>query len=174
MTVTGQVRTVTIVPTSPPSSSEQNTTTKKSKSFAHSPGKIAGLVIGLLAFFALLIVLALLWRRHKRNQQEAIPSTPVPDTPGGHSSNRTMSQLGGMGGSMASKYGDQPQIVIGGYDGRGGLPRRDSPPRLVDQRLDPGLTFSHDNASRVSMRSLQDNQDYSRKVLRVSQIRAND
>ena len=48
--------------------------------------------------------------------------------------------------------------------------RRHSQARIVDQRLDPGVLWNPDidNGSRASMRSLQDDQDYSRRVLRVS------
>lgn len=50
------------------------------------------------------------------------------------------------------------------------LDKRGSYPLVVDQRLDPGTLWSphHDNDSRISVRSLQDDQDYSRRMLRVS------
>lgn len=48
--------------------------------------------------------------------------------------------------------------------------RRFSQARIVDQRLDPGALWNapFDNQSRVSIRSLQDDQDYSRRVLRLA------
>ena len=50
------------------------------------------------------------------------------------------------------------------------LDRRYSNPRFVDQRLDPHQLWNplQDDHGRVSMTSLRDDQDYSRRVLRVS------
>ena len=50
------------------------------------------------------------------------------------------------------------------------IDHRSSYPRVVDQRLDPVALWNplHDNGSHVSIRSLQDHQDYSRRMLRVS------
>jgi hypothetical protein len=47
--------------------------------------------------------------------------------------------------------------------------RRNSQARIIDQRLDPTTLWNptFDNSDRVSIRSLQDDQDYSRRVLRV-------
>ncbi len=49
------------------------------------------------------------------------------------------------------------------------LDLRSSYPRIVDQRLDPIALWNplHDNGSHVSVRSFQDDQDYSRRMLRV-------
>lgn len=48
--------------------------------------------------------------------------------------------------------------------------RRGSRAKVVDQRLDPSALWNplNDNSSRVSVRSLQDDRDYSRRVLKVS------
>ena len=48
--------------------------------------------------------------------------------------------------------------------------RRSSYPRVVDQRLEPTALWNplHDNGSHVSVRSFRDDQDYSRRMLRVS------
>ena len=50
------------------------------------------------------------------------------------------------------------------------LERRSSYPRIVDQRLEPTALWNpiHDNGSHVSVRSFRDDQDYSRRMLRVS------
>jgi len=43
--------------------------------------------------------------------------------------------------------------------------------RVTDQRLDPAriwMRFDNDNSSRMSLRSLQDNHDYSRRVLKLT------
>ena len=58
----------------------------------------------------------------------------------------------------------------GGYTPTSPLDRRGSQGRIVDQRLDPAMILHSnlDDSSRVSVRSLQDDRDYSRPVLRVS------
>lgn len=52
------------------------------------------------------------------------------------------------------------------------LDKRTSYGRMVDQRLDPVALWNplHDNGSHVSVRSFRDDQDYSRRMLRVSFI----
>jgi len=69
-------------------------------------------------------------------------------------------QTGGWGTGNSSKSPDTSSP----------LDKRASYPLVVDQRLDPGTLWSphHDNESRISVRSLQDDQDYSRRMLRVS------
>ena len=53
--------------------------------------------------------------------------------------------------------------------------RRSSFPRVVDQRLDPVTVWNpiHANGSHVSVRSFRDDQDYSRRMLRVSSPQEN-
>jgi len=46
--------------------------------------------------------------------------------------------------------------------------RRQSGPVFIDQRLNPSLMFAHENGSRASMMTIEDNQDYGRRVLGVS------
>lgn len=50
------------------------------------------------------------------------------------------------------------------------LDKRSSYPRMVDQRLEPTALWNplHDNGSHVSIRSFKDDQDYSRRMLRVA------
>lgn len=57
-----------------------------------------------------------------------------------------------------------------GSSGGSGLMPAVTPDRITDQRLDPGqvwMRYENDNVSRMSVRSLRDDQDYSRRVLRV-------
>ncbi|MCJ1362058.1 hypothetical protein MMC16_001160 [Acarospora aff. strigata] len=70
-------------------------------------------------------------------------------------------QTGGWGGGSPSKSPDTTTSP---------LDKRRSFPLIVDQRLDPGTLWSphHDNDSRISIRSLQDDQDYSRRMLRIA------
>ena len=97
-----------------------------------------------------------------------------------------MSELG-LIGSSRTIMGEKvlPRLATGGHmDGTasksshsphspsGDTRRFSSATRIVDQRLDPGALWNAnlDNNSRVSLRSLQDDQDYSRRVLRVSHL----
>ena len=51
------------------------------------------------------------------------------------------------------------------------MSRRTSYPlRVVDQRLEPAAVWNpiHDNGSHISLRSFRDDQDYSRRMLRVA------
>jgi cell wall integrity and stress response component len=93
---------------------------------------------------------------------------------------RSISELGLVDGAAQGEKQTLPRITTGMWNmsgGSGGSPtglsptnKRNSAARIVDQRLDPGAVWSpeHDNSSRISVRSLQDDRDYSRRVLRVS------
>ena len=54
----------------------------------------------------------------------------------------------------------------------GTLDKRNSYPHITDQRLEPTAVWNplHDNGSHVSVRSFRDDQDYSRRMLRVSRF----
>lgn len=150
--------------------------------FWSSAGKVAGLFVG-LALIVLLTaagVLLYCWRRHRQNTVAPSAADDI-ITPRSRSmselgligSNRTimgervlprLATGGAMGGSTASRTSHSPHSPSG--DTR----RFSQATRIVDQRLEPGALWNanFDNNSRVSLRSLQDDQDYSRRVLRVS------
>jgi len=150
--------------------------------FFSSAGRVVGLFVG-LALIILLVAagaLFLCWRRRRWDDQMLPPmaetggSTPLP-----HSRSRSISELGLMESGTPGEKGILPRIATGMWDmsgGSGGSPtgspsnKRNSAARIVDQRLDPGAVWSpeHDNSSRISVRSLRDDRDYSRRVLRVS------
>ena len=86
-----------------------------------------------------------------------------------------MSQMGLLG-SQKGRNGDLPKLETSWGPGNGAekspadtLDRRSSYPRIVDQRLEPAAVWNplHDNGSHVSIRSFRDDQDYSRRMLRV-------
>ncbi|KAI9845707.1 MAG: hypothetical protein M1837_004540 [Sclerophora amabilis] len=181
MTITGQLRTVTITPTEPP---KANMPLEKSDGrFFSNAGKVAGLFVG-LALIILIVaaaVLYLFWRRHQRALGAAAAAG---SDHGSHQSpmrsrSRSMSELG-LISRNSTLMGEKsvPQIQTVGPSGTMGAPvsptspldKRSSQARIVDQRLDPGLIWNplHDNSSRISVRSLQDDQDYSRRVLRLA------
>ena len=86
-----------------------------------------------------------------------------------------MGLIGGATGSQRERIA--PTIQTSGLGTGNGseqspadtLDRRNSYPRVVDQRLEPTALWNpiHDNGSHVSVRSFRDDQDYSRRMLRV-------
>ncbi|KAL8688540.1 MAG: hypothetical protein Q9218_005578 [Villophora microphyllina] len=176
MTITGQVKTVTITPTAPPSAAADF----RSGGFMSHPGKVAGLfvVVGLLIC---LLAAALIWfyLRWKRNADtETIASTTGGETPQRRQSKlSTIGLLGGTGRSNKRK--SVARIQTGGWGPGNGnekspsdtpIDHRTSYPRVVDQRLDPMALWNplQDNGSHVSIQSFRDDQDYSRRMLRVA------
>lgn len=75
-------------------------------------------------------------------------------------------QTSGWGPSNANGSEKSPADTLSAVD------RRSSYPRVVDQRLEPTALWNplHDNGSHVSVRSFRDDQDYSRRMLRVSPL----
>ncbi|KAG8525694.1 uncharacterized protein KY384_000454 [Bacidia gigantensis] len=185
MTVTGQVKTLTITPTGPPAPTQTIVDTKQAENsggFFSSPGKVAGtfVAVALIIVAALICLLFLLLRRRRRQQQqEKLPSTAGSGTP-----QRRPSRMSQMGLIAAAGSGSQrekrepPTIQTTGW-GPGNsaerspadtLDKRSSYPRFVDQRLEPTAVWNplHDNGSHVSIRSFRDDQDYSRRMLRIA------
>ncbi|KAL8696661.1 MAG: hypothetical protein Q9224_002682 [Gallowayella concinna] len=182
MTVTGQVKTITITPTVPPTGAVAAQSSPDGGFMTH-PGKVAGLFVG-VAFIICLIAAALIWfflrRKHQRSAEvETLASTAGVDTPQRRQSK--MSTMGLLGGTKRSdKRRSVPMIQTSGW-GPGNSTekspsdtpidyRRTSYPRMVDQRLEPAALWNplQDNGSHVSIQSFRDDQDYSRRMLRVS------
>lgn len=182
LTVTGQVKTITITPTQPP---EATTTTAPANSdggvFTH-PGNVAGLVVGLV-LLAFISAAGCFFYCLRRCHRRPVSPAAVSENDGGTPQRRPsrMSQMGllaGGRGPLGEKVISQiptsdwgpPSSTRSPDTTSSPLDRRRSFPLVVDQRLDPGTLWSphHDNDSRISIRSLQDDQDYSRRMLRVS------
>ncbi|KAL9586217.1 MAG: hypothetical protein Q9212_001042 [Teloschistes hypoglaucus] len=177
MTITGQVKTVTITPTAPPSAAADS----RSGGFMSHPGKVAGLFVGVgLMICALAGALIWFYLRWKRNAEtDTIASTGGGGTPQRRQSK--LSTMGLLGGTRKSNMRKSvPPIQTGGW-GPGNSHekspsdtpidyRRTSYPRVVDQRLDPMALWNplQDNGSHVSIQSFRDDQDYSRRMLRVA------
>lgn len=70
---------------------------------------------------------------------------------------------------QTSGWGASTNVEKSPSDANTPLDLRSSYPRVVDQRLDPVALWNplHDNGSHISIRSFQDDQDYSRRMLRV-------
>lgn len=180
--MTGQVKTITITPTEPPQATTTAQPVSSNGGFLSHPGRVAGLFVGLglLVFVATAgSILYCVRRHHRRPLSPAVESDHDDDIPQRRPSR--MSQMGLIAGGrgplgekvlspiQTSDWGPasstrSPETTSSPLD------KRRSFPLIVDQRLDPGTLWSphHDNASRISIRSLQDDQDYSRRMLRVS------
>ncbi|KAI9751141.1 MAG: Ribosome-releasing factor 2, mitochondrial, partial [Chaenotheca gracillima] len=182
MTVTGELRTVTITPTDPPKANIPVSQQTKDGFFSNA-GRVAGLFTG-LAIIILLVaggVLFFLWRRHRRSSGASAAGSAGTKPSPPRSRTRSMSELGLISRNSTlmgekSVPAIQTDLAAGGVGGgvssspTSPLDRRNSNARVIDQRLDPGTIWNplHDNSSRVSVRSLQDDQDYSRRVLRLA------
>ncbi|KAL9630305.1 MAG: hypothetical protein Q9204_004788 [Flavoplaca sp. TL-2023a] len=184
MTVTGQVKTITITPTIPPSGAVVAQLSRNDGFMSH-PGKVAGLFVG-VALIICLLAAALIWffiRRKRKAEAETIASMGGGETPQRRQSK--MSTIGLLGGTRRSNNRKSvPRIQTSGW-GPGNSTeksptdtpidyRRTSYPRVVDQRLEPAALWNplQDNGSHVSIQSFRDDQDYSRRMLRVSDERS--
>ncbi|OBT78298.1 hypothetical protein VF21_02994 [Pseudogymnoascus sp. 05NY08] len=170
-TVTGQVRVVTITPTAPPGTDTSSSDNGNKKSL--TAGGAAGLGIGIAAFLALVGALIFFFiRRRKRLAAESDvgPAPPTPNT--GYTPQRTMSEN--------SRYvlGTDGRRVVEGWDSGAGdvadtpasAGSRRSRLMPVDPRLDPFAPVYQQggaSGSRESVGSIQDNLDYSRRVVRT-------
>ncbi|TVY52369.1 hypothetical protein LCER1_G006521 [Lachnellula cervina] len=165
-TVTGQVHTVTITPTSPPNSALVAPVSKSKSSSGISTGGAVGLTIGLVALVAIVsaIVYFCLKKRRKDNETERLN----PDT-----SRRGSSA--GLGGPIPSRTMSENSRYVLGTNGREVVEawEADAPgsrkSRLVpvDPRLDPFSPVyqrASDNKSRESVNTMRDDHDYSRRV----------
>lgn len=179
MTVTGQVQTLTITPTAPPAATTTISVAQASSGgFFSNPGKVAGTFVAVAIILALLAAAGIWFCLRRKRQTEAVP---IPSTAGGNTPQRRpsrLSQMGLIGGAGHEKT--VPSIQTSGW-GPGNSAekspadtltgnRRNSYPPVVDQRLEPTALWNpiHDNGSHVSVRSFRDDQDYSRRMLRVS------
>lgn len=189
MTSVGGYKTVTLAPTEqPPVPTNQATASDSpNKNFFSKPGQVAGLFVG-LALGILLIVAAFLffcYRRNKRraahNRIDSSGSATMTAAAGGmfvgQRRSRSMSTLGLIGEKGGTAVNTAPTLTANNFSG---LPTAEAgksttgvqtPGRLIDQRLDPNqiyLRYDPDTgSSRMSVRSLRDDTDYSRRVLRV-------
>ncbi|KAL8753079.1 MAG: hypothetical protein Q9199_005304 [Rusavskia elegans] len=180
MTVTGQVKTITITPTIPPNGAVVAQPSRDGGFMSH-PGKVAGLFVGIAVIICLLAA-ALIWffiRRKRNVEAETMASTAGGETPQRRQSK--MSTIGLLGGTRRANHGKSvPKIQTSGWGPGNSMEksptdtpidyRRTSYPRVVDQRLEPAALWNplQDNGSHVSIQSFRDDQDYSRRMLRVS------
>lgn len=151
ITADGTVRTVTATPDSNGSS---DGATVENKDGGLGSGAIAGIVVGVIGGLAVLIgVIVWMWCvKRKRRNEEAGLGSPI---------------RGGSGspGTMATP--NSGEISENRFAGGADAQKRRSHLMPIDPRLDPfakGIYAGDQNRSRESFDSLQDNQDYSRRV----------
>ncbi|TGJ83311.1 hypothetical protein E0Z10_g5461 [Xylaria hypoxylon] len=149
---TVSLETVTVIPTSGTGSGAST-----SSQGGLSSGATAGVAIGVVAIVAILAgVGAFIYlHRKKRQHEEQLTSRPH-------------SHLSGSQGVMSTPTTTMASIWDGENMSTG---RRNSRLMPHDPRMDPFATSMYtrfENKSRESINTLQDNQDYSRKVLRTT------
>lgn len=190
LTITGQVKTSTVTPTAPPASATTVVAAKDNSGggFFSDSDKVAGTFVTLALVICALAGAAIWFFFFRRKRQppdvQTLASTAGGNTPlrGGNTPQRRPSRLSQMGLLGGAAEGEKivPTLQTSGW-GPGNsnekspadtlsADRRSSFPRVVDQRLEPTALWNplHDNGSHVSVRSFRDDQDYSRRMLRVS------
>ncbi|KAK3374474.1 hypothetical protein B0T24DRAFT_679819 [Lasiosphaeria ovina] len=149
VTVGGVVRTVTQTQPSPTGTSEQNTSLAATSGGGLSTGGIVGVVLGILAILAIAGILVW-WLLMRRRRLEA-----------GAGGTASPSGLGSSSGAGVPRPGESwvppTNSIVRPGDRRSYLVP-------VDPRLDPNIYPNAMNKSHESVNSLQDNQDYSRRV----------
>ncbi|KAI1819422.1 hypothetical protein F4861DRAFT_546838 [Xylaria intraflava] len=145
------VETVTVTPI------PDHGTGESTLSHAPSTGAIVGIVVGVLAGVAIFAGIAVFFflRSKRRRDEEKLAS-------------KSQSYLSGSAGTA----GTPTTAITSVWDGENtSTGRRSSRLMPHDPRMDPFATSIYnrlDNKSRESINTLQDNQDYSRKVLRTT------
>ncbi|KAF5092714.1 hypothetical protein D0Z00_004448 [Geotrichum galactomycetum] len=141
--------------------------------FFNNKGAVAGVftVVGLVALALILLVIYLIYRRRRQTDRKDL-NPGFASGKGSPNSFVDRTALGGANsaaGLMPGRGRASPQSVTPGNENEKG-PIYDSHtlvPIEVDQRLDPNKVYMRWE-NNESSRSLQDDHDYSRKVLRVT------
>ena len=158
-TVSGEAQTVTIgQPGATPAADSAPTNTHRSSS-GLSSGAVAGVAVGSVAGFGALVALLLVVicaKRRNRNSRDPSMNNLMIDGSNRHSKSSQMSFIKGWFSDSHS-----PTLSAGSSN----TPQR--MPTFTDNRMKPDHTI-YPNGQRDSSVSLQDNEDYSRPVLRVS------
>lgn len=173
VTVGGIVKTVTATPE--PTPDDKETTKKSSGGGGLKTGAIVGIVIGVIGGLAVLGAFLLFLVRRRRQQEDADNNLGTPIRGGGSP---------GMMGTPKTEIsenrfagGGAGAAAAGPASGWDTSTKRRSHLMPVDPRLDPyakGIyaAGADQNQSRESFNSLQDNQDYSRRVHAPRVLRA--
>ena len=162
-TITGQVRTVTITPTAPPTAGDNNALMQTSGNSGLSTGQAVGLTIGLVALVAVLgAVIFFCIRKRRHIAAEHFEDVVRGDSSSGQLPKRTMSE-----NSRYMLGTDGRQVVEGWEPEPEGAGSRRSRLIPVDPRLDPFAPVyqrGDGSKSRESVATIRDDHDYSRRV----------
>lgn len=155
---TVSLQTVTVAPTSTTGASTADDSSGTSTSqHGLSTGAAVGVAIGVLGVVAIAVALGVfLWLRRKRRAQ----GDNLTDSPGSH--------RGSSAGMMSTPTTAMASVWDGDNASSG---RRNSRYMPHDPRMDPyaaNIYSRFENKSHESINTLQDNHDYSRKVLRTT------
>ncbi|KAA8909770.1 hypothetical protein FN846DRAFT_888787 [Sphaerosporella brunnea] len=169
----GGYTTIIVVPTGASASAAAETSGAKGGAFFDNAGRTAGVVIGIILGLCLIIgALFFIIRRRNQNRASMYDESGSGTIPAGgagvfgRTRTRSMSTLGLVGEKGQQSPTSNGHATAGPHTANG------TPPATAyDQRLDPGtlfMRFDHQTgSSRMSVRSLRDDTDYSRRVLRV-------
>lgn len=149
----GQVKTITVAGSSATAGADSGSASTTPTSSKLSGGSIAGIVIGVLGGLALIgaLIFLIFFYRKRARSISPIPSQEMAD-------DRTSRGSSFMGGLFPRNNGE-------GAAG-GSIPAR-SGTTFTDRRMKTN-TILYPNGARESSVSLQDNEDYSRPVLRLT------
>lgn len=161
-TVTGQVRTVTTTPTSPPTAGDNSGTFEQIASHGLNAGQAVGLTIGLVALVALIGgILFFCVRKRRQPAGDQFDDFVRGDNSSGPLPRRTMSEtsrymLGTDGRQVVEGW--EPETEVAGSRRSRLIP--------VDPRLDPFAPVyqrGDGSRSRESVATIRDDHDYSRR-----------
>lgn len=163
-TITGQVRTLTITPTSPPTAVDNSNTSEQTSSHGLNTGQAVGLTIGLVALVAVISSIIFICIRKRRQPATGGQFDEIIRgyDSSGPSPKRAMSE--------SSRYmlGTDGRQVVEGWEPDDEISgSRRSRLMPVDPRLDPFSPVyqrGDGSRSRESFATIRDDHDYSRRV----------
>ncbi|EYE98413.1 uncharacterized protein EURHEDRAFT_399710 [Aspergillus ruber CBS 135680] len=153
-TIGGQVQTVTVGGSGATAAADTSSTSSKDSDSGLSNGAVAGVAVGSVAGFLAILALILIWYCSKKRQRANSPDPSMQLLDGRNSKGSQMS-------FMRSVFSDNTTL--------GGSPTATRNPNatFIDNRMKTN-TVLYPNGPRDSSVSLQDNEDYSRPVLRAT------
>ncbi|BCR89410.1 uncharacterized protein ACHE_50608S [Aspergillus chevalieri] len=153
-TIGGEVQTVTIGGSGATAAADTSSTTSKDNDSGLSSGAVAGVAVGSVAGFLAILALILIWYCSKKRQRANSPDPSMQLLDGRNSKGSQMS-------FMRSIFSDNSTLA--------GSPTaaRNPNPTFTDNRMKTD-TILYPHGPRDSSVSLQDNEDYSRPVLRLA------
>ncbi|KAH8884810.1 hypothetical protein GQ53DRAFT_379322 [Thozetella sp. PMI_491] len=168
VTAGGTVKTVTIMPSATGADSASSANISATSGGGLSTGATVGIAVGVVGAVGILVgCLVWMWCRKRRQSADE----------GVFDSHSQRASSSGMTGTPKTAGAMSENRYMGGSDGQNGAEgwengKRRSTLMPVDPRLDPyaRAMYNGQNKSHESVNSLQDNQDYSRRVHQPSRV----